>query len=159
MNHFLMAPGLFALLGLTFAHGKQIFRKSPDGNNFLLWGLSIIFVFICSMELDTILALAGVSAAHAHKIGYPILWGVLGFVMIASGLRFRLRHLRLAGLALFLLIIVKLFVYDIRSIPTGGKIAAFISLGVLLLVVSFLYQRIKRLVSEDEPANALESAA
>ena len=159
MNHFIMAPGLFALLGLTFAHGKRIVGKNPDGNNFLLWGLSIILVFICSMELDTILALSGVSAAHAHKIGYPILWGVIGFAMIAFGLRNRLRHLRIAGLALFLLIIVKLFVYDIRSIPTGGKIAAFISLGVLLLVVSFLYQRIKRLVVEDEPKPAIDNAA
>ncbi len=159
MNHFLMAPGLFVLLGLSFVHGKRIFDKNPDGNNLLLWGLSIILVFIFSMELDTLLALGGVSAAHAHKIGYPILWGVLGFAMIATGLRSRLRHLRIAGLALFLLIIVKLFVYDIRSIPTGGKIAAFISLGVLLLVVSFLYQRIKRLVVEDDPQAALENAA
>lgn len=152
MNHFILAPALFALLGLSFAHGKKAFAKSANISNMMIWGLSIILVFVCSVELDTILALAGVASKHVHKIGYPILWGVIGFVMIASGLRYRLRHLRLAGLGLFLLIILKLFIYDIRSIPTGGKIAAFISLGILLLVVSFLYQRIKSLVSEDDPA-------
>jgi hypothetical protein len=40
---------------------------------------------------------------------------------------------------------------DIRGISEGGKIAAFISLGVLLLVVSFMYQRLKKLLLVDEP--------
>ncbi len=148
MARFWMTPAVFTVLALSFVHGRKAYDK--DGNNLLLWGLSIVLVILTSVELDTILALAGVSGAHAHKIGYPILWGILGFGLIAGGMRYKLRHLRLAGLALFLLIIVKLFAYDIRSIPTGGKIAAFISLGVVLLVVSFMYQRLKRLVIEDD---------
>ncbi len=40
--------------------------------------------------------------------------------------------------------LLKLFIYDIVNIPVGGKIAAFFSLGVLLLVVSFMYQRLKK---------------
>jgi hypothetical protein len=39
---------------------------------------------------------------------------------------------------------------DIRGISEGGKIAAFISLGVLLLIVSFMYQRLKKIILADE---------
>jgi hypothetical protein len=40
--------------------------------------------------------------------------------------------------------------YDIRGISEGGKIAAFISLGVLLLVISFMYQNLKKLILADD---------
>jgi hypothetical protein len=33
--------------------------------------------------------------------------------------------------------------------PPGGKIAAFILLGVLLLTVSFMYQRLKKIIIDD----------
>jgi len=150
--HFLIVPGLLALLGMSFVHGFKSFGKG--GNNLLTWILAILLVYTFSMEIHNVLALAGVSDLHIMKVAYPILWGVLGFALVLAGMRFKARHLRLAGLSLFLLIIVKLFVYDIRSIPTGGRIAAFISLGVVLLVVSFLYQRLKRLVVEDEPQSS-----
>jgi uncharacterized membrane protein len=46
--------------------------------------------------------------------------------------------------------LLKLFLFDIRNIPVAGKIAAFFCLGVLLLVVSFMYQRLKKIIIEDE---------
>jgi hypothetical protein len=45
--------------------------------------------------------------------------------------------------------------FDIRNIPVAGKIAAFFSLGVLLLVVSFMYQRLKKIIIEDEKRTSL----
>jgi uncharacterized membrane protein len=50
---------------------------------------------------------------------------------------------------LFTLVLIKLFVFDIRGVSEGGKIAAFISLGVLLLVVSFMYQKLKKIIIDD----------
>ena len=45
--------------------------------------------------------------------------------------------------------------YDIRNIPHGGKIAAFILLGVLLLTVSFMYQRLKKIIIDDAENNTV----
>jgi uncharacterized membrane protein len=59
------------------------------------------------------------------------------------------RSLRITALILFGITLVKLFAYDIQNIPAGGKIAAFILLGVLLLVVSFMYQRLKKLIIDN----------
>ena len=45
--------------------------------------------------------------------------------------------------------------YDIRNIPPGGKFAAFILLGVLLLTVSFMYQRLKKIIIDDAENNTV----
>ncbi len=121
------------------------------------WIFIFLFVFLASAELDhTVLLMAYTSSESAgdvisqnHKIGYPILWGVASFLLIAIGLNKRIKMLRIISLVLLLITFLKLFLIDLRDISEGGKIAAFISLGILLLVVSFLYQRLKKLLLDD----------
>jgi len=115
---------------------------------------------MASAELDHIVVWLGYTNADSmkylltqdHKIGFPILWGISSFILIAFGLKWKKRHLRIISLTLFLITLVKLFTVDIRGISEGGKIAAFISLGILLLTVSFMYQRLKTILLKDEAA-------
>lgn len=86
------------------------------------------------------------------KIGYPILWGVLSFVFLILGIKKQNKTLRIIALSLLGLTIVKLFLFDIKNVSETGKIIAFILLGVLILIISFVYQKIKKLVV-DEPKN------
>ncbi|WP_051230765.1 DUF2339 domain-containing protein [Epilithonimonas caeni] len=83
------------------------------------------------------------------KIGYPILWGVLSFVFLIIGIKKQNQPLRIIALALLGITIIKLFVYDIQNVSETGKIIAFILLGVLILIISFVYQKIKRLVVDE----------
>ena len=39
--------------------------------------------------------------------------------------------------------------YDIKDASEAGKIVAFIILGVVLLIISFMYQKIKALLIDD----------
>ena len=73
------------------------------------------------------------------------------------GMRSKIKTLRIISLSLFSLTILKLFIYDISNVGQGGKIAAFIILGVILLIVSFMYQKIKGLFSDDNTKNEVES--
>jgi uncharacterized membrane protein len=84
-----------------------------------------------------------------YKAGLSILWSICSFAMMWQGMRHQYRPLRIISLSLFTLTLLKLFIYDIRNIPPGGKIAAFILLGVLLLIVSFMYQRLKKIIIDD----------
>jgi uncharacterized membrane protein len=84
-----------------------------------------------------------------YKAGLTILWSVCSFIMMWLGMKYSFRVLRIISLTLFTVILIKLFLYDIRNIPPGGKIAAFILLGILLLVVSFMYQRLKKIIIDD----------
>jgi uncharacterized membrane protein len=119
-------------------------------------------VFIASAELDHIVVVASGATdgtiehilTQNHKIGYPILWGLASFLIIYLGLQMKKKHLRIISLTLFLITLLKLFIVDIRGISEGGKIAAFISLGILLLVVSFMYQRLKKLLLADEKTSS-----
>ena len=85
-----------------------------------------------------------------NKTGLPILWGICSFIFMWLGMRHKFQPLRIVSLVLFTITLLKLFLFDIRNIPIAGKIAAFFCLGVLLLVVSFMYQRLKKIIIEDE---------
>lgn len=84
------------------------------------------------------------------KVGLPILWGILSFALMWLGMKHKVSTLRIISLTLFSITLVKLFVFDIQNIPPAGKIAAFFCLGVLLLIVSFMYQKVKKIIVEDD---------
>ena len=88
-----------------------------------------------------------------YKAGLSILWSICSFIMMWLGMRFKFRPLRIISLTLFTITLIKLFTYDIQRIPPGGKIAAFILLGILLLTVSFMYQRLKKIIIDDTESN------
>jgi hypothetical protein len=87
------------------------------------------------------------------KAGLSIVWGLCSFAMMWLGMKHGFKALRIISLTLFTITLVKLFTYDIQNIPPGGKIAAFILLGILLLIVSFMYQRLKKIIIGDSEKN------
>jgi uncharacterized membrane protein len=158
--HYLLVLLIIPICAVAITMIKQLKEFNLRTANAYSWFYVIFFVFLASSELDNIVLLSigtDVNMEHVlsqdHKIGFPILWGLTSFVLIAVGLKWKLRHLRIISLTLFLVTLVKLFAVDIRGISEGGKIAAFISLGILLLIVSFMYQRLKKiLLTDDKPA-------
>lgn len=85
------------------------------------------------------------------KIGYPILWGIFSFIFLIIGIKKQWKNLRIIALSLLGITIIKLFAYDIKNASETGKIIAFILLGVLILIISFVYQKIKKLVNDETP--------
>jgi uncharacterized membrane protein len=83
------------------------------------------------------------------KTGFPVLWGILAFVFLIIGIRKRNKTLRIVALSLLGITILKLFLFDIGNASETGKISAFILLGILILIISFVYQKIKVLVQDD----------
>lgn len=92
----------------------------------------------------------GAAKTQIIKIGYPVLWGLLSFLFLIIGIKKQNKQLRIIALSLLGITILKLFLYDIKNASETGKIIAFILLGVLILIISFVYQKIKKLVI-DEP--------
>ncbi len=122
----------------------------------ITWGSSLGIVFILSNEMYQLNLWINYRGSEwgwwenlYYKAGLSILWGICSFAIMWLGMRFRFRLLRIISLSLFTLTILKLFTYDISNIPPGGKIAAFILLGILLLSVSFMYQRLKKIIIDD----------
>jgi uncharacterized membrane protein len=158
--HYIVVSLIIPVCALSIARIKKFKEFNLRTGNAYSWFYVAFFIFLASTELDNLVLLIGGTAdnmdhvmSQNHKIGFPILWGITSFVLITIGLKMKLRHLRIISLTLFLVTLVKLFAVDIRGISEGGKIAAFISLGILLLTVSFMYQRLKKiLLTDDSPA-------
>jgi len=89
-----------------------------------------------------------------NKAGLSIVWGLLSFTFIWLGMHYGFKILRIIALILFGITLLKLFAIDLKNISPGGKILAFILLGVLLLTVSFMYQRLKKLIIDDADKKA-----
>ena len=64
-------------------------------------------------------------------------------IVLAAGFAARERMLRLSGLTLLLLCIGKVFFFDLRNLETMYRILSFIGLGVVLLLVSWIYTRFR----------------
>ena len=87
--------------------------------------------------------------SNFDKAGLTILWALSSFGMIWLGMKYSYKPLRITALVLFGFTLIKLFLIDIQDIAPGGKIIAFILLGALLLVISFMYQRLKNIIIDD----------
>ena len=72
------------------------------------------------------------------------LWLLWATGLIAAGIRRNAPALRWQGLALLLVVVGKTFLIDLSFLEQGYRILAFLIVGVLLVAVSFLYQRSRR---------------
>jgi len=60
-----------------------------------------------------------------------------------------LGYLHIAAIVFFTATLIKLFFFDISHLDTISKTIVFISLGVLLLSISFLYTKYREVLSGD----------
>jgi uncharacterized membrane protein len=77
----------------------------------------------------------------AEQFSYSAWSMLLGALLLAGGFLRKTATLRWLGLVLLTLSIAKVFLYDLRELSQGYRILSFLGLGVLLLLVSFVYQR------------------
>ncbi|MDP2889178.1 MAG: DUF2339 domain-containing protein, partial [Bacteroidota bacterium] len=109
--------------------------------------LHVTILWIASAELINWMDFSG--SDTSYKLGLSILWGVYSLLLISVGIWKKKKHLRIGAIALFAVTLIKLFVYDISHLETIPKTIIFISLGILLLIISFLYNKYKHIISEE----------
>ncbi|WP_374648025.1 DUF2339 domain-containing protein [Rhizorhabdus sp.] len=72
------------------------------------------------------------------QTGLAILWTLLALGLMLAAHRRALRPLWLAGAALLVLVVLKLFFVDLSNAGGGARIVAFIVVGALMLVVGYV---------------------
>jgi len=77
----------------------------------------------------------------AQSLGLSILWTCYATGMIVVGLARKSALLRWQALGLFGVVLGKVFLFDLSFLERFYRILSFLVLGLLLLLVSFLYQR------------------
>ena len=134
------------LLIACYNYIRQEFIKSDLKMAFdFLLHTSILWVV--SSELINWMDIA--ESNQSYKLGLSILWGVYSLLLIALGIWKNKKHLRIVAIALFAVTLIKLFLYDISHLDTIAKTILFVSLGILLLIISFLYNKYKHIISDE----------
>ncbi len=73
-------------------------------------------------------------------------WLLFSIILMGVGIWRRSRSLRIGSIVLFGITILKIFIYDLSFLDTLYRIFSFIGLGVILLAVSYAYQRFKGII-------------
>jgi uncharacterized membrane protein len=72
---------------------------------------------------------------------YSALWMLYGSMLMVVGFLRRSALVRWQALILIAATIAKVFIYDVSQLDRGYRIVSFMVLGVLLMAISFVYQR------------------
>jgi len=134
------------LLFSSYLYIKKEFMKVAYTIIFDLFLYSTI-IWILSSEIIHWMDILG--SSQSYKLGLSILWGVYSLLIVAFGIWKKKKYLRIGAIALFSITLIKLFFYDVTHLATVPKTILFISLGILLLIISFLYNKFTHKISEE----------
>jgi len=144
----------FSFVALTLYSCYKYIKEDVSQRNFKMAFellLHTTILWIASSELINWMDIF--KSEQSYKLGLSILWGIYSLFLIAFGICKKNKPMRIGAIALFGITLIKLFLYDISHLNTIAKTIVFVSLGVLLLIISFLYNKYKHLISDDETDN------
>ncbi len=141
----------FAVAVACFAAALYFLRQQADGLGFderslsALLAVAINFYALWALSLEVWDWLRGPEflrqATLAPQLGLSVLWTAYAALLLVFGVKHSSPLLRWQALALFGITVIKVFLYDLQSLERVYRIVSVLVLGVVLLVVSFLYQR------------------
>lgn len=158
----IFAPGMSHILiryiSLTFAailifvsyriYKQKFIQEIADVAAIFELVFAVVLLIGLSSELLNLTDIFGYK--DSYKLALSLLWGSYSLILIALGIWKKKTHLRIGAIGLFALTLVKLFFYDMASLSTISKTIVFVSLGIMLLVISFLYNKYKGLIFEEK---------
>jgi uncharacterized membrane protein len=167
---------VFALLVAALAAGVSVYSRAAQIDE--QERAAIVPTLIIAANLLAVLALSAESYGHyamqiagappgsdlrdlrlAQQLGLTVVWTIYGGALLTIGLVRRRPLLRMMALLLLAMTIVKVYVLDIWSLTKLYRIIALILLGIVLLLVSFLYQPLRRRLAETETDTDIEAQA
>ena len=109
-------------------------------------GVNVLALWALTFEMHTYFELSTVATGEAYNglaegLAISLLWTVYAAALLSLGVRQQQPGLRWQALALFGITTVKVFFSDTASLDGFYRIGSAVALGVVLLVVSFVYQR------------------
>lgn len=87
-----------------------------------------------------------VALQNAQNLSLTGLWALYAATALVIGIIKRFYSVRVWALALLMIVIGKVFIYDVFQLEIAYRIVAFIGLGLILLISAYLYQRYSRAI-------------
>jgi len=142
----LFGIAVFAGAAWLSLHSRQTDEGEPSWRHIAgasIIALNLVAIIACVRELNTFWS--GVSAhpnAQLRKaLAVSAFLMIYGALLLAVGFWKRSAFIRWQALTLLVYTIAKTFLYDMRNLSQGYRVASFLALGALLMAVSFAYQK------------------
>jgi uncharacterized membrane protein len=142
-NSILLGYGLPAALAITLALIARTTRPMPYRVVAAIVSV-ILALFYLTLEVRRIFhgpALAGLTS-DAEQYTYSTVWLVFGIALLAVGFLLRSQPARFLALGVIALTIAKVFLFDTANIAGIYRALSVTGLGVVLLGIGWLYQRV-----------------
>ena len=137
--------GLVTIIYMVYCMRAQLLIASNKRS------LHTEFSIIATMMWLTLTRLLLISFNEVNfSTAFSLSLGIAAFILMCIGMRYHSKEIRIVSLAEFGFIIAKLVLNDVWAMSALGKIIVFISLGAALLVLSFLYQKLKDVLFNEE---------
>lgn len=86
-------------------------------------------------------SLSSGASSIAERYSYSAAWILFGAALLVLGILRKVKALRYASLAVMLLSVGKVFLYDMSNLTDLYRVFSFLGLGVSLLALAWVYQR------------------
>ena len=143
------------LLILVLFAQMRFIRKAFRGMKIIIRGFyvyfSLLMIFLALSEFEhgyLMLAIRkGVmipeSLFYIHRVPYSMILFFSSMIILFIGFIRKSRFLRLYSLIVLMVVLAKMLIYDIGSMSNTGKMILFFVFGMILLLISFFYSRIR----------------
>jgi len=151
---FLLNQRFAAYAVLIICFGVVLYAAREHSSSVSGEELSALGVFAVAINVFALIALSlelwdhfgshaglGIDSGLAQHLALSLLWTAYASGLIALGVKRESALLRWQALVLFGLVVLKVFIYDSSFLERFYRIVSFFILGLVLLTVSFLYQR------------------
>jgi uncharacterized membrane protein len=140
----LLAYALPAVLMLLLSYAVAGRRSAAYGNTLaagaLIFALTYLTLEIRRLHRGQYLSVSGITGAEQYS--YSIAWLAFGVALLGIGILVNSQRARLASAIVIALTIAKAFLIDMSTLTGVYRALSFICLGLVLVAIGWLYQRI-----------------
>jgi uncharacterized membrane protein len=144
INSILLGYAMPAVLALLLSYAVAGRRRASYANSIaagaLVLALTYVTLEIRRLYHGAVLTSGGTGGAEQYT--YSIAWLAFGVALLGIGIVFNSQRARLASAAVIALTIVKAFLIDMSTLTGVYRALSFMCLGLVLVAIGWLYQRI-----------------
>jgi uncharacterized membrane protein len=144
INLILLGYGLPAVLTAALALHARGVRPPQYSAGAAVVAVALALAYL-TLEVRTLFhgdILTRGPTTDAEGYTYSAVWLAFGVVLLAAGMFLHSQAVRLASAAVVILTVCKVFLIDMRGLTGIFQSLSFIGLGIVLLGIGFLYQRL-----------------
>ncbi len=144
VNLILLGYALPATLAAILAWVSRGVRPQPYSAAAAVTAVALALAYL-SLEVRTFFhgdVLTRGPMTDAEQYTYSVAWLAFGVLLLAAGVRLHSQAVRFASAAVVMLTVLKVFLIDMRGLAGIYQALSFIGLGVVLLGIGWLYQRL-----------------